>query len=137
MPLEGGGSLLVMYDDVENLYHERLILGSVGQARYFILTPDDDVYEEDNLEENQDIVAVRVLEGDALTYVEHGCIAFEQCREPTVWLPSGRRLSGWPSCGALRLAEVVQVHYLADQVYQEEELYQTEFLYRVEGLHQR
>lgn len=56
-----GARLLVRYAGAaENLWHERVVLGHLGGARYLISTPDGDVYEEDYSPNNPDIDAVRI-----------------------------------------------------------------------------
>eukprot|EP00972_Heterocapsa_arctica_P000016 2560-Heterocapsa_arctica.AAC.1 len=64
-PLACGAKLVVLYagddEDAAALYHERIALGHIGGSRYFILTPDYDVYEEDYSCANVDVVAIRIL----------------------------------------------------------------------------
>jgi hypothetical protein len=65
MPLLCGNKLLVQYDGGDEL-HERIILGHVSGSSYWVITPDNDVYEEDYGAGNPDVSAVRFLLNEEL-----------------------------------------------------------------------
>jgi hypothetical protein len=56
---------LVQYDGNDEL-HERIILGHVSGSSYWVITPDNDVYEEDYGAGNPDVSAVRFLLNEEL-----------------------------------------------------------------------
>ncbi|CAK0824003.1 unnamed protein product, partial [Prorocentrum cordatum] len=45
--LKAGDVVFLDYGEAEEPWHERLILASLGGARYLVLTPDEDMYEEE------------------------------------------------------------------------------------------
>eukprot|EP00929_Paragymnodinium_shiwhaense_P118871 TRINITY_DN90771_c0_g1_i1.p1 TRINITY_DN90771_c0_g1~~TRINITY_DN90771_c0_g1_i1.p1 ORF type:complete len:382 (+),score=41.44 TRINITY_DN90771_c0_g1_i1:318-1463(+) len=80
MPLATGDRLLVAYTDEPELYHERVVLAHLRGARYLIVTPDEDVYEESYEVSNEDIEAVRILPREGLPegVVAADCYRFEE-----------------------------------------------------------
>ncbi|CAK0819174.1 unnamed protein product, partial [Prorocentrum cordatum] len=46
-PVQAGDVVFLDYGEAEEPWHERLILASLGGARYLVLTPDEDMYEEE------------------------------------------------------------------------------------------
>eukprot|EP00959_Pyramimonas_sp_CCMP1952_P383106 8027632-Pyramimonas_sp.AAC.1 len=45
--LKAGDVVFLDYGEAEEPWHERLILASLGGAKYLVLTPDEDMYEEE------------------------------------------------------------------------------------------
>ncbi|CAK0897361.1 unnamed protein product, partial [Prorocentrum cordatum] len=46
-PVQAGDAVFLDYGEAEEPWHERLILASLGGAKYLVLTPDEDMYEEE------------------------------------------------------------------------------------------
>ncbi len=59
--LSSASGVLVQRAVPEDLWHERMIIGHLGSARYLVLMPDLDPYEENYDPHNDDIEAARVI----------------------------------------------------------------------------